>query len=62
MITEKKVLKVLHFIDISKAAGLDKISRGFLKDEANILAKTIEKICNISISSGLCQVTAKLLK
>ena len=45
---EKKVLKVLQFIDISKAAGIDKISGRFLKDGVNILAKPIAKICNIS--------------
>ena len=33
--TEKKVLEVLQFIDISKAAGIDKISGKFLKDGAN---------------------------
>ena len=46
---EKKFLEVLQFIDISKPAGIDKISGKFLKDGADILAK----ICNISISSGL---------
>ena len=51
--TEKKVLEVLQSIDISKAAEIDKISGRFLKDGANILAKPIAKICNISISSGL---------
>ena len=50
---EKKVLEVLQFIDISKAAGIDKISGRFLKDGANILAKPLAKICDISISSGL---------
>ena len=43
----------MQFIDISKAAGIDKISGRFLKDGANILAKPMAKICNISISSGL---------
>ena len=33
--TEKKVLEVLQFTDISKAAGIDKISGKFLKDGAN---------------------------
>ena len=51
--TEKKVLEVLQFIDISKAAGIDKISGRFLKNGANILVKPIAKICDISISSGL---------
>ena len=51
--TEKKVLEVLQCIDISQAAGIDKFSGRFLKDGANILAKPIAKICNISISSEL---------
>ena len=59
--TEKKVLEVLQFIDISKAAGIDKISGRFLKDGANILAKPITKICNIFISLGVFPRTAKLL-
>ena len=33
--TEKKVLEVLQFTDISKAAGIHKISGKFLKDGAN---------------------------
>ena len=45
--TEKKVLEVLQCIDISKAAGIDKISGRFLKFGANILAKPTAKICNI---------------
>ena len=48
---EKKVLEILQCIDISKAAGIDKISGRLLKDGANILAKPIAKMCNISISS-----------
>ena len=59
--TEIKVLKVLQFTDISKAAGIDKISGRFLKDSANVLAKPLAKIRNISISSGFSKVTAKLL-
>ena len=60
--TEKKVLEVLQFIDISKAAGNDKISVRFLKDGANILEKPIAKICNISISSGLFPSECKISK
>ena len=59
---EKKVLEVLQCIDISKAAGTDKISGRFLKDGANILAKPIAKICNISISSGLFPSDCKIAK
>ena len=52
----------MQFIDISKAAGIDKISGRFLKDGANILAKPIAKICNISISSGLFPSDCKIAK
>ena len=38
---EMKVLEVLQFIDISKAAEIDEISGRFLKDSANILAKNL---------------------
>ena len=61
--TEKKVSEVLQFIDISKAAVIDKISGRFLKGGANILVKPIAKIFNISISSGLfpsnCKIAVK---
>ena len=60
--TEKKVLEALQFINISKAAGIDKISGRFLKDGANILAKTIAKICNIFISSGIFPSDCKIAK
>ena len=59
---EKKVLDVLQFIDISKAAGIDKFSRRFLKDGANTLVKPIAKIYNISISSGLFLSDCKIAK
>ena len=59
---EKKVLKVLQCIGITKAAGIDKIPRRFLKDGANILAKPIAKICNISISSALFPSDCKIAK
>ena len=62
MTTEKKVLEVLQFIDISKLAGIDKFSRRFLKDGANTLVKPIAKICNISISSGLFLSDCKIAK
>ena len=60
--TEKKVLEVTQFIDILKAAGIDKISGRFLKDGANILAKTYSKISNISIFSGLFLSDCKIAK
>ena len=60
--TGKKVLEILQFIDISKAVGIDKISGRFLKDRANILAKPLAKIYNISISSGLFPSDRKIAK
>ena len=60
--TERIVLEVLQFIDISKAAGIDKIAGRFLKDGANILAKPMEKICNMSISAGLFPSDCKIAK
>ena len=60
--TEKKALEVLQLIVILKAAGIDKISGRFLKDGANILAKSIAKIGKISISSGLFPSDCKIAK
>ena len=62
MTTEKNVLEVLLFIDISKAAVIDKISGRFLKGAANILVKPKAKIFNISISSGLFPSNCKIAK
>ena len=47
--TEDIVLKLLKNIDISKAAGVDNLPERFLKDGAVILAKSVSKICNLSI-------------
>ena len=62
-VTEDFVLKLLKDINIDKAAGIDNLSGKFLKDGANILAKPISKICNLSIKYSVfptdCQV-AKL--
>ena len=59
--TERKDLEILQCIDISKAAGIDKISGRFLKDGENILAKPIAEICIPPVLQGFSQVTAKLL-
>ena len=50
---EEKVLKIMKNIESSKAAGVDKLSGRFLKDDANILTKPISAICNLSISQSL---------
>ena len=37
-------------IDTSKAAGIDRLPGRFLKDGANVLAKPVTDICNLSTS------------
>ena len=62
-VTEDFVLKLLKDMNIDKAAGIDNLFGKYLKDGANILAKPISKICNLSIKYSIfstdCQV-AKL--
>ena len=48
--TEERVLNIMQYIEISKAGGVDKFSGTFLKDGAEILAKSINEICNLSIT------------
>ena len=40
-------------IEISKVAGIGKLSGRFLKDGTEILSKPISEICNLSISHGI---------
>ena len=49
-------------IESSKAAGVDKLSGRFLKDGANILAKPISALCNLSISQGVFPSACKVAK
>ena len=60
--SEEKVLKIMTNIEISKAAGVDKLSGRFLKDGANILAKPISTPCNLSISQGVFPNACKVVK
>ena len=49
--TEKDyALKILRDIDTSKAAGIDRLPGRLLKGGADVLAKPVIDICNISIS------------
>ena len=59
-LTEEKILEILRCFEISNSA-VDKISDRSLKNGANILAKSIAGICNISSSSRVSQVTTRLL-
>ena len=45
-----------------KAAGVDKLSGRFLKDGANILAKPISTLCNLSISQRVFPNACKVVK
>ena len=48
-ITEETIKKLLCCLDVSKAPGMDEISPRFLKDGAEVLAKPICDIVNLSI-------------
>ena len=61
--TEKDyILKILRDIDTSKAAGIDRLPGRFLKDGANVLAKSVTDICNLSISLNKFSSAFKLAK
>ena len=61
--TEKDyVLKILKDIGTSKAAGIDRLPGRFLKDGADVLAKPVTDICNLSISLNKFQRAFKLAK
>ena len=48
-VTEDHVLQLLKDMNVDKAAGIDNLSGKFLKDGANILAKPISELRNLSI-------------
>ena len=56
------ILKILRDIDTSKAAGIGRLSGKFLKDGANVLAKPVTDICNLSISLNKFPSAFKLSK
>ena len=45
----EKMLNILKGLNPSKAAGIDNLSGKFLKDGADILARPISQLCNLSI-------------
>ena len=61
-ISEEKVLKIVTNIEISEAAGVDKLFGRFSKDGTNILAKPISTLCNLSISQGVFPNAFKFAK
>ena len=60
--SENKVLKIIKSIEISKGAGLDRLSGRFLRDEAEILSRPISEICNFSISRRVFPDTCRVAK
>ena len=52
LITEGYLFNILKNVEVTKAAGTDKISGKFLKDGAWILAKPISEWCNLSSTLG----------
>ena len=49
-------------IESSKAARVNKLSGRFLKDGANILAKPISALCNLSMSQGVFSSASQVAK
>ena len=60
--SQEEVFKMIQNIDILKAAGIDNLSRNFLKDGAEILAKPLSEIYNLSITSRAFPNACKVAK
>ena len=61
-VSENTILNILKNTNVSKAAGLDNLSGRFLKDGAEVLAKPITDLCNLSITSGKFPDSCKIAK
>ena len=61
-VNEDLVLKLLKDMNIDKAAGIDNLSGKFLKDAANILAKPISEMCNLSIKYSVFPTDCQIAK
>ena len=60
--TEKQVLKIMQDVKSSKAVEVEELSGRLLKDGADILAKPIFTLCNLSISRGALPSACKVAK
>ena len=60
-VTEDFVLKLLKNTNKDKAARIDNLSGKFLRDGANILARAISKICNLSRKYSVFPTDCRLL-
>ena len=61
-ITEETIKKLLCCLDASEAPGMDEISPKFLKDGADVLAKPICDIINLSIKLSTFSDKCKIAK
>ena len=59
---ENITIKLLCCLDVSKAPGIDEIPSRFLKDGAEILAKPISDIINLSIKLSTFPDKCKIAK
>ena len=58
----EKILNILKGLNPSKAAGIVNLSRKFLKDSADILARPISQLCNLPIKLNLLPRSCKIAK
>ena len=61
-ITEGYLFNILKNVEVTKAAGIDQISKFFLKDGAQILAKPISELYNLFMALGSFPNTCKIAK
>ena len=58
----ENILNILKITNGSKAASLDNLSGRFLKNDAEVLAKPITDLCNLSITSRKFPDSCKIAK
>ena len=61
-ISPEIILNILKGLNPSKAAGIDNLSGKFLKDGADILARPISQLCNLSIKLNSFPRSCKIAK
>ena len=61
-IAEDYIFNILKNVEVTKAAGVDKISGKFLKDGARIMGKPISELCNLSMTLGSFTDACKIAK
>ena len=59
---KNSILNILKNSNVSKAADLNNLAGPFLKDGAEVLAKSITDLCILSITSGKLPDSCKIAK